>query len=32
MLLTYCEQQRLLPRKLDVDGIFADAVALLGTC
>jgi 4,5-dihydroxyphthalate decarboxylase len=30
MLLTYCEQQRLLPRKLDVDSIFADAVALLG--
>jgi 4,5-dihydroxyphthalate decarboxylase len=30
MLLTYCEQQRLLPRKLDIDGIFADAVALLG--
>jgi 4,5-dihydroxyphthalate decarboxylase len=28
MILSYCEQQRLLPRKLDVDGIFADAVAL----
>jgi 4,5-dihydroxyphthalate decarboxylase len=28
MMLSYCEQQRLLPGKLDVDGIFADAVAL----
>ena len=31
MILNYCEQQLLLPRKLDVDGMFADAVALLGT-
>jgi 4,5-dihydroxyphthalate decarboxylase len=31
-ILNYCEQQQLLPRKLDVDGIFADTVALLGTC
>jgi 4,5-dihydroxyphthalate decarboxylase len=31
LLLSYCEQQQLLlPGKLDVDGIFADAVALLG--
>jgi 4,5-dihydroxyphthalate decarboxylase len=28
MILSYCEQQLLLPGKLDVDGIFAEAVAL----
>jgi 4,5-dihydroxyphthalate decarboxylase len=30
MVLRYCDQQRLLPRRLSVDGIFAEASALLG--
>jgi 4,5-dihydroxyphthalate decarboxylase len=30
LLLRYCEQQQLLPRRLDVDEIFADAIGLLG--
>ena len=31
MILNYCEQQQLLPGQLDVDGIFADAIGLLGS-
>jgi 4,5-dihydroxyphthalate decarboxylase len=30
MVLRYCEQQKLLPRRLSVDGIFAEATQLLG--
>ena len=30
MILRYCAQQKLLPRPLGVDEVFADAVALLG--
>jgi 4,5-dihydroxyphthalate decarboxylase len=30
MVLRYCEQQKLLPRGLDVDDIFADTIAVLG--
>jgi 4,5-dihydroxyphthalate decarboxylase len=30
LVLHYCEQQRLLPRKLDLDEVFADTIAILG--
>ena len=30
LMLRYCEQQKLLPRAITVDDLFADTIALIG--